>query len=526
MVSAVRSATPTLREPWSLVGPWYRWADPYDPDSGRGSQPVFQKYDSPKLVAQFLANPQRSLAFTDEDLYHELRQGLWTRTDLRKIYLDTHRRFYLVVCELHCDSAGFPSPRRGEVCEAGFVVRRRTVRVPPELQKTVGVAYGQLVAHQARLAHLEALPEQSRSKGVKKAAEKARAELFIAEAQLSELARAHGLAVELEGWIPSEFDGLGRWQLVEDRPQVIAERVHPLQPLVADPAIEDHKGAGRALYFGLLPTGSADTDRAGYARFDDKSLYEVRCFVRRRKYDCALKNPRGRCKGEVVWSAPTRPYRLASHFDLLGTSNRPINVQLPDLPALKAELDRVPIGRRAPVRMIAPKDSGLDFSVDTDEMTATKKGFSAQICCFAIPLITIVATFVLKLFLPIVIFVFQLWWMLRLKFCIPPSIGIDAGLAAQLSLDPGGVELQADLKLAAQASAMFSGPAATIDVDEQGVTLTAEAKADMVLDFSADFSASTPPGIDLEAHPDSGGNIHELPDLEASLAYEAEVPLP
>ncbi len=47
-----------------------------------------------------------------------------------------------------------------------------------------------------------------------------------------------------------------------------------------------------------------------------------------------------------------------------------------------------------------------------------------QICSFSIPLITIVATFVFKLFLPIVMLVFELWFLLRLKFCIPPSIEV------------------------------------------------------------------------------------------------------
>ena len=52
--------------------------------------------------------------------------------------------------------------------------------------------------------------------------------------------------------------------------------------------------------------------------------------------------------------------------------------------------------------------------------------------------------FVLNLFLPIVMFVFQLWWMLKLKFCIPPSIEFEAELAAELDGDPGGLEVMAE----------------------------------------------------------------------------------
>ena len=36
------------------------------------------------------------------------------------------------------------------------------------------------------------------------------------------------------------------------------------------------------------------------------------------------------------------------------------------------------------------------------------------------------AFFLFQLFLPIVIFAFQLWWMLALRFCFPPSISFTA----------------------------------------------------------------------------------------------------
>src|SRR5690606_8865099 len=53
-------------------------------------------------------------------------------TSTRKLFLPLHKRFYLVVCELHCDSAGFPSVGRDKVCEAGFVIRRRRLNVAEE----------------------------------------------------------------------------------------------------------------------------------------------------------------------------------------------------------------------------------------------------------------------------------------------------------------------------------------------------------------------------------------------------------
>ena len=82
-----------------------------------------------------------------------------------------------------------------------------------------------------------------------------------------------------------------------------------------------------------------------------------------------------------------------------------------------------------------------------------------QICTFAIPLITIVATFVFKLFLPVVILIFQLWFMLLLKFCIPPEANLDAGLAQALAALPP------DLSVGATFEANFG---ATLDneIDE------------------------------------------------------------
>jgi hypothetical protein len=74
-----------------------------------------------------------------------------------------------------------------------------------------------------------------------------------------------------------------------------------------------------------------------------------------------------------------------------------------------------------------------------------------QICSFALPLITIVAYFLLRLFLPIVVFIFQLWFLLALRFCIPPSITIDAGLAARLDAMGGGLDIDADVVVANQA---------------------------------------------------------------------------
>ena len=51
------------------------------------------------------------------------------------------------------------------------------------------------------------------------------------------------------------------------------------------------------------------------------------------------------------------------------------------------------------------------------------------------------ALFLFLLFLPIIVFLFQLWWMLALKFCLPPSISFQA--LAEFVTD--GKDLPADV---------------------------------------------------------------------------------
>jgi hypothetical protein len=101
---------------------------------------------------------------------------------------------------------------------------------------------------------------------------------------------------------------------------------------------------------------------------------------------------------------------------------------MPDLDALAAQAASMPMGAGAgvgpqtrsvafgnPVKFVTPKNSMLQFGVN-DAGKAESSGLGGPaICGFAIPLITIVATFVLRLFLPIVVFLFGLWWMLRLR---------------------------------------------------------------------------------------------------------------
>ena len=63
-----------------------------------------------------------------------------------------------------------------------------------------------------------------------------------------------------------------------------------------------------------------------------------------------------------------------------------------------------------------------------------------MICFFSIPLVTIVAMFVFKIFMPIVVFLFSLYYLLLLKFCIKPTLSFDGALKSILEIPVGDIE--------------------------------------------------------------------------------------
>jgi hypothetical protein len=412
---------------------------------------VLQKYDSPKLVATFLADPQRRLKYVeqvDRVVRHSgAARGLGgvtaTPTTLRKLYQPSHFRHYLVTCALHCDAPGLPPVDREQVCQAGFVIRKRSYKVGGPDAKAGRAKLMAVNAARRAVASIDGHIAAARSApnigGVRLAALQVQRDgavhvLTDAVAELQRWAKAEGVQRELSGWFPTDHDGEGRWQATSELPAEVAEDVFPLYPLVV-PKDAPHDAAGQTVYFGLVPTGSADVDldNKRLPRFDDGATYEIRCFVRRHAPNCLNEKGEGTadCRGQVVWSEPTEAFGLAAHFDLRGTANRPINVQMPDLLSLKAEAGKFPAG----VQFRTPP-----FSQATGDGPSNG---DFQICSFSIPLITIVAMFVFQLFLPIVVLLFQLWFLLLLKFCIPPEIDLDVGLDAALKLDPGSVGFDA-----------------------------------------------------------------------------------
>jgi hypothetical protein len=493
----------TPRHDWQLVAPWYRWPRPAQAvrRRGRGTPPVIQKYDDSKLVDAFLADPQKSLRYMSEDLVFDLvaltdtiktgpfqgyRKQFATqvprRTDTRKLFLGTHKRFYLVVFDLRCDAPGFPRANHEDVCEAGLVVRRPSIRYPADRRDEARAVLADIAAMQAELTRLERPPaKMRRRKGLRgrpappglngSAPEKADARrlqlvtgIAASRRVLAAWRDSAGLRTISEGWIPGGLDNVGEWQPVADEPQTLSEQVTQMFPLIPDPREARHSGHFGTLYFGLLPTASSEVTADGTARFDDTSLYQVRCFVRRHRPECPRTGEADDCGGRVFWSAPTAVYRLAPAFDLEGTAHRPLTIKLPDLKDLAAQTLTKPMGTASPVKMVAPPDSSLDFKSLAGVPFSPSLG--SRTCFWCIPLITIVALFLLNLFLPVVVALFSLYWMLLLKFCsglpIPGGFKIDQSIITNLdSLDDGVAQQLSDQQLGALRDTIAKG------IDEQ-----------------------------------------------------------
>ena len=499
---------------WLLVAPWWHW--PSQTGHGRTSHPALQKYETSDLVNTFLADPQLRLKFCpdiDEIVIvgkppSPMGLPVRTRTGIRKLYLDTHRRHYLVVCELHCDATGFPLVTLDQVCQAGFVIRRRLFDVPLEERASVRAMLRRLAGARQRLVSVETELAATRSRPTgamhlgKLQARQEAAGTLVAQHQAAVRAWASeiGLRRRLEGWIPQGIDatgqhvdvpscpaagatsggttpppaplaGVGRWGAVDELPIDLAEGWFPLRPLIADRSNPGSDATGATIFYGLVPTGSADVDKNGKARFDDDCTYEIRCFVRQHKPACPRTGPQCHCP--ITWSDPTESYQLASHFDLQGTANVSITVQLPDLYKLQSDALTMPAGTTGGVMMKAPQSL-----MPTSKFPPDGTMGGAEICTFAIPLITIVATFVFKLFLPVVILIFQLWFMLLLKFCIPPEVKPDVNLEIALKATPPtgslttgfDLEVDKDIDIMMGGANLGNGPASQIFHDPKLAT--------------------------------------------------------
>ena len=510
MVAVVSRPPVYPTPPWRLVGPWYRWTRPGHPQDGRLSRPSIQKFAGDDFLSGFMHRPQYSLKYdpvidvvNNYDLVnagsgmtgkvstlfavnskgepaakHETAyRARLAPSSLRKLFQPAHDRHYLVTCELHCDEPGFPRVGRQQVCQSGFVLRRRRSLVPPGVTAAMIEAQTAPVrkaeADLQELLQLEsALDEPLASEALKQATRKRQQDLADAAgvadwqallaqhlAELALLRRTldawyadQGIQVEVQGWFPRVDGGrpskqLGEWRALDadERqadPAQSGEASYRLFPLVPDPRETGHDAAGRAFYYGTVPTAGIEHDGQGEPRFDDRSTYVLRCFVRQHQPSPARAGKHPDCCGPVVWSLPTEAFRVAAAFDVLGAANRPISIKMPDLRELAAQAALRPRGKLSPVRFVQPQTLAPKI---VDNAPVENDPGGGAICSFSIPLITIIALFLLNLFLPIVVFLFNLWFLLVFRFCIPPSIQVSAGIDAALSVTPPSVDLDVDL---------------------------------------------------------------------------------
>lgn len=438
----------------------------YDLVSAKVSGPLAGK------LASFLPLNARGEPATSGSLF---RARLAPST-LRKLYLPAHDRHYIVSCELHCDQPGFPRVNRQKVCQAGFVLRRRVNVVPAgvtaDMIETKTAPVRAAEAELLELLHLAAtLDEPGASKTLRQAT-RTRQQTLAAQAgaaswdALLQL-RRNGLAtkraeldawykqknitVDVQGWFPSLQDGrpsktYGAWKTLTGDALLAdvadsGETSYPLFPLIPDPRETSHDAAGRTLYYGTVPTNGIEHDAKGIARFDDKATYELRCFVREHQPSPGRAGKKPDCCGPLVWSLATEPFRVAAPFDVLGAANRPITIKMPDLRELAAQAAMRPRGKLSPVRFVQPQH----MSPTINGASVSGGSMSGEaICSFSIPLITIIALFVLSIFLPIVVFIFNLWFLLVFRFCIPPQIQAGGGVDLAIAATPPGVDLDAD----------------------------------------------------------------------------------
>ncbi len=437
---------------YALRAPWYVRARRYGPDlrDARSLRPEIQKYDSPGFVDRLLADPADSLTYDEttdtapsDDVCSFLlpvplshrgrgRARLATHkkvpTTLRKLYQPSHQRFYVVVVELFCDEPGLPRPGDTPGLDVKFVVRRRTTTVHGD------DAQVQKLARDLVVSLLKGKPDcvpDATGLDLDQAndllwADDAERERF--EADHAELLEAVTAETCEQAWMVNRERG--EWRAVgtpaEDKLKD-AEQELPMWRL-PDSSFACEAARTRSLWFGVVPTYSADKDVAGVPKLDEHAIYEIRCFAR-----VPLPPGHEHCTPRISWSRPTRPFRLAAFFDPDGTKNHSVTIKGPDFRALEARAGQ-PAGPGG-VRIESPPASQLQFDPDNGSPSNPSIG-GGEVCTFALELFMIVAMFVFSLFLPVVVFLFQLWWLLALRFCAPlPS---ESFTALEQYFDGGG----------------------------------------------------------------------------------------
>lgn len=439
-----------------LRAPWYvrerLQADLRDP---RALRPNLQKYGNSDFVSQILADPRNSMQFLAEDRWSypvpvtlsnaHGRERFATyklhTTKMRKLYQPTHDRYYAVVVEVFCDQPGLPLAGDHDDLEVGFVMRRRTATLQGDPKTVRRLARNLLVAQSK--AEFGVRPASTFEDSIDVYyGDQAWRQQFAEDN--GELLDAVAAEHKVQAWMVNDTGGVWR-ALDAEPPEGEAPRREEELLMWRLPATDAdcEAAASRSLWFGVVPTYAAEhwigpgPSAPVQTKLDDHEIYELVCFVRQPP-------PPGKedCPPSIWWSKPTRPFRLAAPFDPQGTKNHSVTITTPDLRRLAAQAGQK-LGPGG-ARIVTPPGSGLppppfgDLGKKSNPLLES----GDTICFFAFELFFLVAYFLFLLFLPIIVFSFQLWWMLALKFCIPPSISFQA--LAQFVIDGKDLPANAD----------------------------------------------------------------------------------
>ncbi len=390
---------------WLLVAPWYRWRRQRSRPARRGATPP----GDPEVRASATlvdAHRRRSTPTAR-------RRSLITGEDGRRrarhdasCFLPTHKRFYVVVCEAALRPAGVPEARRDQVCEAGFVIRRRQLPLPDDAHRD---AHAAAAAHRHRSARAAAPPSGLRDGIVRGGAGGDRRgggasrprgpgpARGAAPSSRSSFDEVGGRKLAVEGLGDAGPTASARGPARRRAPR--AARSFPLYPLVPTRR-PDHAAHGRTIYFGVLPTGARTPTPPARRASTTATLYELRCFVRRHAAARAARQQRLPRRADLERAERAVPARGA---DRPRRYEQPAGDGAAAGPRRAARAGREPaVRRRRRPEHRRARSLALDVGGRHDDERGPLGG--PEICFFAIPLITIVATFLLNLFLPIVVF--------------------------------------------------------------------------------------------------------------------------
>lgn len=428
--------------------PWYeRERHGVTVNDARSLRPVIQKYDKTDFVARLVADPQDSLIFTVDDRWsypvpvtfpapgtgrQRFATSRLVTTRLRKLYQPSHDRFYTIVVELFCDAPGLPRAGKHDDIAVKFVLRRRNTSVhgnKAQVQKLARELMLDLLAQQSPVLALDEAHTDDGAdvKDFKERRVGDREDLWWAD----ELARErfeedhrdllHAVTAHTsnQAWLFDSKTGVGRWaDLDAERADTETEQAIPMWRLPAEPCDQDRT---RSLWFGVVPTYSSEhwndpslpQSERNVPKLDERAIYEIVCIATQ-----APPPGREQCPPKTWESVATEPFRLAPPYDPDGTKNRRVSITAPDLRQLAARAGR-PAG---PGGLSISTPPGSQFKFDpfgSFPSVGGSIGAGGGACTFAFELFFLVALFLFSMFLPIVVFAFQLWWLLALRFCFP-----------------------------------------------------------------------------------------------------------